>query len=792
MPECNDAMSDSKIDRIVNRSISTRSISRINMRVDLEPGACVEIVVTELTDKQTPRILYSEKHQRAVQPVEYSGEEEEVVVSTSGKLVDMTSIPADFQEIEKKAIIGESHSVWQIMHSFWRILSVNIDLQSALFLLALAIYLSTRLVGLSDFPIYFFTDEAVQTVLASDFIRDGFQNYDKEIFPTFFENNTLYCLSISVYIQIIPYLLFGKSVFVTRVTAMLITLLAAIWMGLILRDGFKIKQWWLGPLLLSITPAWFIHSRTAFEYCLLGTFFTGFIYYYLLYRIRNPRYLFIALVMGALAFYSYMPGQIIMVSTGLLLLLLDCRYHWEKRKTGLLGLGLLILLVLPLVRFIVAHPTEFSDRLIRYRSYWITNLSIIEKILRFINEYLSGLNPGYWFFTNDYDLMRHVMKGYGHVLWITLPFIVLGLFLVLKNFWKSGQARTLVAAVLAAPTAAATIAMGLSRALVMVIPLNILAGIGIAWLIEWWLKKKHIVGYLKIITPFFLLAALNYYMLWDVLINGPTWFHDYNLGGMQYGARQVFTEVNMYLKENPSTKVDVSPNWTNGADVIARFFLYDPLPIQMRSIDGYLTQKQPMDSNNLFVMTDGEYQKALSSHKFSDIVIEKTIIYPDGSPGFHFIRLRYVDQIDTIFADEAESRRALREKTLQISGSRASVKYSFLDMGIIDHLFDGDLGTLVRTMEANPMVVQIMFDDQHPAEGLVIKVGGGPTEIQVEVESDISPNQTFRSTLMSIPNPREISFDFKQTLLISAVLIKVRNTDIGEPSHVHVWEVKFK
>ncbi len=32
-----------------------------------------------------------------------------------------------------------------------------------LFLLGIAVYLLTRLIGLADFPIYFFTDEAIQT-----------------------------------------------------------------------------------------------------------------------------------------------------------------------------------------------------------------------------------------------------------------------------------------------------------------------------------------------------------------------------------------------------------------------------------------------------------------------------------------------------------------------------------------------------------------------------------------------------------------------------------------------------
>jgi len=58
--------------------------------------------------------------------------------------------------------------------------------------LALVIYLFTRLYSLSSFPIYFFTMKPLQTVLAADFVHDGFQNYDHDVFPTYFVNGNQY------------------------------------------------------------------------------------------------------------------------------------------------------------------------------------------------------------------------------------------------------------------------------------------------------------------------------------------------------------------------------------------------------------------------------------------------------------------------------------------------------------------------------------------------------------------------------------------------------------------------
>ena len=152
-------------------------------------------------------------------------------------------------------------------------------LPGVLLALSLGVYLLVRLIGLADWPIYFFTDEAVQTVMAADFIKADLHNYDNEWMPTFFSNGPSFNLSsVSVYVQVLPYLLFGKSVYVTRLVSMLISALGALFVALSLKHGFNSTRPWLGILLLSSAPAWFLHSRTAFETVEMSAFFAGFLY----------------------------------------------------------------------------------------------------------------------------------------------------------------------------------------------------------------------------------------------------------------------------------------------------------------------------------------------------------------------------------------------------------------------------------------------------------------------------------------------------------------------------------
>ncbi|MFH1446054.1 MAG: glycosyltransferase family 39 protein, partial [Chloroflexota bacterium] len=477
----------------------------------------------------------------------------------------------------------------------------KINLETWLFGSAVVIYLLTRLIGLPNFPIFFFTDEAVQSVTASDFVNNGFKNPAGIFLPTYFENGGQYNLSSSVYLQIIPNLLFGKSVWVTRGTAALATLLAAFGLGLILRDIFKVRNWWLGPLLLAVVPTWFLHSRTAFETTLMVSFYTVFLYFYLRYRYDKPKHLYPALIMGALAFYAYSPGQIVLVVTGIVMFFSDIRYHWQNRKTALIGLAILALLIIPYARFRITEASEFTHHLQVLKSYWIEPIPLWEKLLNYLTRYIRGLNPAYWYLPNELDLIRHRMKGMSNIPLLTLPFALIGLWQCIKNF-RSSAHRLTVFALLAAPTGAAIVDIAITRVMVLVIPATLLTALGVEAVIQWLVKQKMPENLPRLIT-FGTLAIFSFWMLREALVNGPLWYKDYSLYGMQYGGSQIFTEINEFHEDYPDKNIIVSPSWANGTDVIARYFLGDPMPITMGTIESYAIDYIPLDENTLFVMT---------------------------------------------------------------------------------------------------------------------------------------------------------------------------------------------
>lgn len=672
-------------------------------------------------------------------------------------------------------------------------------LPSILLGLALVIYLVTRLIGLTDFPVYFFTDEAVQTVLAADLVRDGFRGYNGEFLPAYFPNGSMYNLSLSVYVQVLPYLWFGKSVFVTRAVPAIISLLAALSAALLLRRGFGSPYGWGAALLLTVMPAWFLHSRTAFEAALAVTFYAVFLYAYLRYRQGETAWIYAAVSAAALTFYSYSPAQMVMAVLSLFLLISDWRYHWQQRRRLLLALGLAALLGLPYVRFRIEHPGETLRHLTLLNSYWLSDRTPLQKLGIYFGEYLHGLSPLYWFVPQSGELIRHVMKGYGHLGWVSLPLILIGLVRTLRHVRRS-EYRLILLAALAAPSGAALVQLGITRALFMVIPAALLGGLGLESLIQWlagrlqkrWPRPNWQVG-LSVVV-FLILTLTAFAMLQDALTNAPYWSSDYGLSGLQWGARQVFAEVRDYLNDNPGVDLVVSPSWANGTDVIARFFFDDPLPFRLGSIEGYLNEYQPLAENTRFVMIPEEWQKVQESNKFSDIVVERTLNYPNGKTGFYFVRLRYVENAQQLFEQEKQERRALQEKVIRLQdGTLLNVRYSRLDMGEIEHAFDGMPGTLIRTLEANPLVLNLLFDQPQTLQSLTARIGGVPGKVVVWVYPANGENpRRFEAEKEETPDPRDVRIEFGETLTTGQMDIEIYSTRDNDSAHVHLWDVRWE
>jgi hypothetical protein len=262
---------------------------------------------------------------------------------------------------------------------------------------------------------------------------------------------------------------------------------------------------------------------------------------------------------------------------------------------------------------------------------------------------------------------------------------------------------------------------------------------------------------------------------------------------MQYGAQQLFPKVAHYLENDPETKIILSPTWANGTDVVAHFFLGDPLPIQIGSIDGYMFHRQPLDQNTLFVMTPDEYWLTIESGKFKNIRVEETIPYPNDKPGFYFLRLEYVDEIDRILEGESQQRRILRSAQVMLDGEPVQVRHSMLDIGEAQHMFDGDQHTLARTFEANPAVIELTYLTSRPMSGVSVIIGSTEAEIRALLypASNSDPVEFIKTFQGSVEEPEAV-FDFGESTLMQVLRLEIRDLRQVEPANVHIWEIRTK
>jgi hypothetical protein len=266
---------------------------------------------------------------------------------------------------------------------------------------------------------------------------------------------------------------------------------------------------------------------------------------------------------------------------------------------------------------------------------------------------------------------------------------------------------------------------------------------------------------------------------------------------MQYGAFQIFDIVDQYKREHPDAKVVFSPDWANGADVLARFFLDDFFSVQMGSVRGHLAQKLPLDDNTLFVMSPEEYALAQESDKLTDIDLERVIPYPDGSPGFYFVRLRYIDNIDEIFAAEKAVRQVLRETTLRIDGQDVRLRFSYLDSQFQDQwialVFDNDPFTLAKTFDSNPFILEMTFPKRRTLNGFSIIIGSAKVEITLTCYSRIGAQPTvYRFEGQGTRSQPELSFDLPQRTQTQVLRVEVLDPRASDDAKVHIWELKLR
>ncbi|MEJ5202073.1 MAG: hypothetical protein WHV66_07530, partial [Anaerolineales bacterium] len=308
------------------------------------------------------------------------------------------------------------------------------------FLFALAVYLITRLIALADFPLSFTASEAAASVAASELLETRLHGADGTFLPAFFSDGQALTLGTSVYLRAIWIVLVGQSLWLTRLFGILSGLLVIWGLAYWLKDGFKIKTWWAVPLLLAATPGWFIPSRSALDVTLLTTLYFAGLAAYLRYRQGTAGWLYGAVGLAALAFYTSPSGRVLIPLAILPLLVMDFAHHRRQGALRWRVALLIIALILPFARFLWSAPADIlTIDWFLPASLWSTPQppAISWHYLQHLGELL---NPISWFLPRPVGVDAYTMPPYGALGWGTFPFLLIGFWLTLRQIGKNPPA----------------------------------------------------------------------------------------------------------------------------------------------------------------------------------------------------------------------------------------------------------------------------------------------------------------------------------------------------------------
>lgn len=636
---------------------------------------------------------------------------------------------------------------------------------------------------------------------ADSFVRNGFRNTNGEFLPTYFQNIDKYSLGTTVYLQVIPNLLFGWSIAISRGYAVLIGLIAAVCAALTLKQVFKLRLWWASILLLSMLPAWFQLSRTTYETVVMVAFYAAGFYFYLLYRFKKPAYLYLSILFFALCFYSYAPAQVTVALTGLFFGLSDFRYHWQERKTFARATPLIGLALLPYIRFQVTHPGESWHYLTTLVSYVTFDIGLAEKINYFFRQYFFFISPFYWFRIEtgagtSFNGPLYLMKGYGMLpVLIALP-LAWGLWLAIKNIWQPAH-RALLIAFFVAPVSSSLILSpsSLPRHLVFVIPVTLLTMLGLEEMRAWLQKKLPAQPVLPLFNTFLviILVMSNLGLLVSALSGSASAFEDYRESGLQFGARWVFEAIREEAEKSPQTQFVVTPNWMMFPNLAQEFILRNyPVKLTYASVYDYDRQQNNISPETVFLVTAKEYEFVAGNPKFAVSEIINIIPYPSGEPGFYLAGINYSEDSAQIFAQEEAERKKPDLADLSIDGAPARVSHSKVGDGDIRSVFDGNPNTLYKSLISNPVTFDVTFEEPRQVGGIFIIHGSSPIQLNLEVFPAAEQPSIIASVEFRENGIQGNTIQLAAPVLARRVIISVEDLSQNSYGIVHIWDILFK
>lgn len=374
-------------------------------------------------------------------------------------------------------------------------------MKKVVLLLIIVLAFLLRLYKLGSVPVSLYWDEAAIGYNAYSLEKTGADEYGTKL-PLMIRSFDDYKSPGYVYLTAGSVKLFGLTEFSVRLPSALMGVLTVVLVFLITRQIYP-KAAFLASFLVAVSPWSLQFSRASFE-ANGGLFFLVLGVWLFLISLQKKYFYPLAGVAFVVSTYFYRSLEIVTPLIFLALLILFGKKVLSHWKIVLPSLILAVLLALP-----IYYQTFFGQASIRgdQVSIFSQESHKLDYLVTFAKGYLVHFSPDFLFFHGDPN-GRHSVENMGQSYLWELPFLILGVTVIIKK-----RLRGLIFVILwlifgPIPAGIATPVPHALRSLNTVIPLEILAAVGISKLSKNILIKGLVIGLFAI---FFYRYMVSYY-----------------------------------------------------------------------------------------------------------------------------------------------------------------------------------------------------------------------------------------------------------------------------------------
>ncbi len=485
--------------------------------------------------------------------------------------------------------------------------------------------------------------------------------------PVIFESFGDYKPGLYVYLTVPFVFLFGLVEVAVRLPSVLAGTFSVLFLYLLVKKLFTPKIALVAALLMALNP-WSVHfSRGAWEVNMALTL--TMLAVYLFFRgLENAKFMPFSGATFGLTLWTYQGAKLI--SMLLLISLLALNYRQIiKIKVGYLFISLIISLifVLPIATsffngqagrlsvfsvFSYPRPVEYRDAFLSeanikassptYYLFYSESLNFLRGILgRYTNHYSTE----FLFFKGDWQNPKHSPPYHGLLLYASLATIPIGLFYLLRRLDKNRTFVLLWLLLAPLPAALSRDQVHAVRSLFLLVPLVILAALGVESLWERFKTKASVLLAFSYLLSFILFIDAEFVHLpkvqvsqWgnykEVALQLKKLSANYSTVIVQQSYNQPYIYYLFYSQYNPALYQKVSSFKESGGHDVGLIERIDNIKFQE------LNWGEIYRAENAVLIVEADTVPKEKIESTPELGLINQIAYKDGGPAFYVLEIR--------------------------------------------------------------------------------------------------------------------------------------------------------